>query len=69
MSRDNLEHGWIVKDREEDLGEIIGYCEDCGGEIREYTYYKKRCGYYLCENCDEGELKRIEEQKTIVEDE
>ena len=58
MGRDDLEHGWIVNGGKEDLGEVIGYCEDCGCEIRDYTYYEKICGYLLCENCYEEQSKR-----------
>ena len=59
--RDNLEHGWIVNDREKDFGDIIGYCEDCGKPIYENTNYKKVYGAFYCEDCTERPYVEEEE--------
>lgn len=50
MGRDDLEHGWIVNDRERHAKEVYT-CEWCGGEICDGEDYYDVGGDKVCEEC------------------
>lgn len=65
MNDRDLQAPWVGCSREEyyrkDQGEIVGYCEDCGKEIREHdTSYDVSDGC-ICEMCYDERIKQEED--------
>lgn len=48
--QDNLEHGWIVNDRESE-SEVAYTCDWCGEKIYYGDEYYDLCGEKVCEDC------------------
>ena len=58
---DNLEHGWLVGNRESSRNEFIGYCTECEETLYEDDDYDIIYGDVYCPHCARLKRERIRE--------